>query len=160
MIPERGWGVMILQEIDLFKGIDHEIMKELADICSEETYAQNTVLFRKGEDAVRLYILEEGRIRLVIEDGGTITFGLDEPGEVFGWSSMFESGQYTSSGVCATDAKVLKIERDALDKVFNLHPDVGLSVLKRLGKVVSGRLTAAYQNLLSAIGEDTTPSYG
>ena len=151
---------MILQEIDLFKGIDHEIMNDIANICSEETYAQNKVLFRKGEAAGCLYILEEGSVKLVIENGGTITFGLDEPGEVFGWSSMLESGQYTSSGVCATDVKLIKIERDKLDKIFLLHPDAGLKILKRLGNVISRRLTDAYQNLLSSIRTDTTPSYG
>jgi CRP/FNR family cyclic AMP-dependent transcriptional regulator len=151
---------MILQEVDLFKGIDHEIMKKIVNICSEETYAQNTVLFRKGEEAGCLYILEEGTVKLVIENGGTITFGLDEPGEVFGWSSMVESGRYTSSGVCVTDVKALKIESDELDKIFNLHPDVGFKVLKRLGYVISRRLTEAYQDLLSSTGADTTPSYG
>jgi CRP/FNR family cyclic AMP-dependent transcriptional regulator len=151
---------MILQEVDLFKGIDHEIMKKIVDICSEETYAQNTVLFKKGEEAGCLYILEEGTVKLIIENGGTITFGLDEPGEVFGWSSMVESGRYTSSGVCVTDVKALAIESDDLDKIFNLHPDVGLKVLKRLGNVISRRLTDAYQDLLSSTGADTSPSYG
>jgi CRP-like cAMP-binding protein len=100
---------MILQEVDLFKEIDPGIMNEIANICSEENYAKDTVLFKKGEEASSLYILEEGSVRLVIENGGTITFGLDHPGEVFGWSSMVESGHYTSSGVCATESKVLKI---------------------------------------------------
>jgi CRP-like cAMP-binding protein len=154
---------MILKEIDLFKGLDNATMNEIANICSEETYAQNSVLFRKGDEAVCLYILEEGRVKLVIENGGAITFSLDETGEVFGWSSMFEFGQYTSSGVCATDVKVIKIERNKLDKFFNLHPDVGFKVLKRLGKVISSRLSGAYhayQILLSSTGADTTPSYG
>lgn len=151
---------MIVQEIDLFKEISPEIMNEIVNICSEEKYAEGTVLFKKGEEADCLYILEEGSLKLVIENGGTITFSLDEPGEVFGWSSMVESGLYTASGVCSTDLKVLKIKRGDLDKIFNLHPDVGLKVLKRLAGVISGRLTEAYKDLLSTIGRDTTPSYG
>ncbi len=151
---------MILQEVDLFKEIDPGIMNEIANICSEENYAKDTVLFKKGEEASSLYILEEGSVRLVIENGGTITFGLDHPGEVFGWSSMVESGHYTSSGVCATESKVLKIERDELDRIFDRHPDAGFKVLKRLAGVISRRLTHAYQDLLSAGAEDSTPSYG
>jgi len=151
---------MIVQEIDLFKEIAPEIMNEIVNICSEEKYAEGTVLFKKGEEADCLYILEEGGLKLVIENGGTITFSLDEPGEVFGWSSMVESGLYTASGFCATDLKVLKIKRGDLDKIFNLHPDVGLKVLKRLAGVISARLTEAYKDLLSTIGQDTTPSYG
>ena len=151
---------MIVTEIDLFKGVAHEIMEEIVNICFEGNYAQDTVLFKKGEEAERLYILEEGSVKLIIENGGTITFTLDEPGEVFGWSSMVESGHYTASGVCATDIKVLKIERDELDKIFNRHPDVGVKVLKRLAGVISQRLTDAYQDLLSSMGQDKAPSYG
>lgn len=151
---------MILEEVDLFRQIDAGIMNEIVNICSEENYTKDTVLFKKGDEAKALYVLEEGRVNLVIENGGTIIFGLDHPGEVFGWSSMVESGHYTSSGVCATDIKVLKIEKDRLDKIFNRHPDAGLKILKRLAGVISRRLTYAYQDLLSARTEGSSPSYG
>ena len=37
---------MILQEIDLFKGIDPGIMNEIANICSDENYAKDTEIGR------------------------------------------------------------------------------------------------------------------
>jgi len=151
---------MIVKEVELFEGIPPDIMEEIANICSEENYAKDSVLFKKGEEADCLYILEEGAIRLVIENGGSISYTLSGPGQVFGWSSMVELGLYTSSGVCATAIKVLKIEREKLDKVFALHPDVGLKVLKRLAGIISQRLSNAYRDLLSARRQDATPSYG
>ncbi len=151
---------MILKEIELFEGIRPEVMNQIADICSEENYSKGVVLFKKGEKAENLYILEEGSVHLVIGNGGTITYTLEEPGQVFGWSIMVESGQYTASGVCATDLKVLKIERDWLDKIFSQYPDAGLQILKRLAAVISQRLTNVYNDLLSARKHDTAPSYG
>ncbi len=151
---------MIVKEIDLFRGIDPEVMEEIANICSEEKYTKDTVLFEKGEEAESLYILEQGTLNLVIKNGGSLIYGLTEPGEVFGWSSLVESGLYTASGVCATDTKVVKIEREKLERVFDRHPEVGFKVLKRLAGVISQRLSNAYRDLLSARGQDTTPSYG
>ena len=151
---------MIVKEIELFKGIEAEVMNQIADICSEENYSKDVVLFKKGEIAENLYILEEGSVHLVIENGGTITYTLNEQGQVFGWSSMVESGQYTASGICATDLKVLKIEKEKLDKLFSQYPDAGLKILKRLTAVISQRLINAYNDLLSARRQDTTPSYG
>jgi CRP/FNR family cyclic AMP-dependent transcriptional regulator len=151
---------MIVKEIEIFKGIAPEVMNQIADICLEENYSKDVVLFNKGEKAENLYILEEGSVHLVIENGGTITYTLNEQGQVFGWSSMVESGQYTASGICATDLKVLKIEKDRLDKIFSQYPDAGLRILKRLAAVISQRLTNAYNDLLSARRQDTTPSYG
>lgn len=151
---------MIVKEIDLFKEISHEVMEEIANICSEENYLKNMVLFKKGEEADCLYILVEGSVNLVIEDGGCLVLNLTESGEIFGWSSMVEHGLYTASGVCATNIKVVKLERDKLNKIFDIHPEVGLKVLRRLAKIISERLTNSYRDLLSCRKQDTTSSYG
>ena len=151
---------MILKEIELFEGVDFEVMNEIAGICSEESYSKDTVLFEKDEQAKCLYILFEGTVYLVIKNGGSITYNLSEPGDVFGWSSMLENGKYTASGICATDLKVVKIERDKLNRIFQNRPEVGFKVLQRLAGVISRRLSNAYGDLLSARSTDTTPSYG
>ena len=151
---------MILKEIELFKGVDFEVMNEIAGICSEESHSKDAVLFEKDEQAKCLYILLEGTVNLVIKNGGSITYNLSEPGDVFGWSSMLENGKYTASGICATDLKVVKIEKDKLNRIFQNRPEVGFKVLQRLAGVISRRLSNAYRDLLSSRSTDTTPSYG
>jgi CRP-like cAMP-binding protein len=151
---------MILKEIELFEGVDFEVMNEIAGICSEESYSKDTVLFEKDEQAKCLYILLEGTVHLVIKNGGSITYSLTESGNVFGWSSMLEHGKYTASGICATDLRAVKIEKDKLNKILKNHPDVGFKVLQRLAEVISKRLSNAYRDLLSARSTDSTPSYG
>ena len=151
---------MILKEIELFEGVDFEVMNEIAGICSEESYSKDTVLFEKDEQAKCLYILLEGTVYLVIKNGGSITYHLSDSGDVFGWSSMLENGKYTASGICATDLKVVKIEKDRLNRIFKNRPEVGFKVLQSLAGVISKRLSNAYRDLLSARTTDTTPSYG
>ena len=56
---------MIVNEIDLFKGIDPEVMEKIANISSEEEYTKDTVLFEKGEEAESLYILEQGALLIL-----------------------------------------------------------------------------------------------
>ena len=97
-----------------------------------------------------LFILLEGTVHLVIKNGGSITFNLSEPGDVFGWSSMLENGKYTASGICATDLKLVKIEKDKLIRIFQNRPEVGFKVLQRLAGVISRRLSNAYRDLLSS----------
>jgi CRP-like cAMP-binding protein len=151
---------MIIKEIELFKGIDNEVMNAIADICSEKSYANGTVLFEKNEEANRLYILVEGTVKLRITNGGTLTYSLSDQGDIFGWSCMVESGHYTASGVCATDLKALEIRREAMDKIFDAHPHAGIKILKRLAGVFSKRISNSYQDLLSAGRTETSPSYG
>lgn len=151
---------MIIKEIELFKGIDRGIMNEIADSCSEKNFAKGTVIFDKDEKAERLYVLIEGIVKLRIKNGGTISYSLTDQGDIFGWSCMVESGCYTASCECATDLKALEIKREALDKIFNLHPHVGVKILKRLAGVFSKRISNAYKDLLSARRTATSPSYG
>ena len=151
---------MILKEIELFEGVDFEVLNEIAGICSEDSYSKDTVLFEKDEQATCLYILLEGTVYLEIKNGGSITYNLSEPGDVFGWSSMLENGKYTASGICATGLKVVKIEKDRLNRIFQNRPEVGFKVLQRLAGVISRRLSNAYRDLLSARSTDTIPSYG
>ena len=64
---------MIIKEIELFEGIDYEVMNEIAAICSEENYAKDTVLFEKDAEAGCLYILQEGTVYLLIKNGEIVT---------------------------------------------------------------------------------------
>lgn len=151
---------MILEKIKLFEGIDSEVMDRITGICSEEKHSKGTSLFERNEEAKYLFILLEGTIHLVIRNGGSLTYSITEPGDVFGWSSMLEHGNYTASGICGTDLKVARIEKGDLNKIFEEHPEVGFRVLQRLAGVISKRLFNAYRDLLSARSTDTTPSYG
>jgi CRP-like cAMP-binding protein len=143
---------MIVGEHDLFKDIDYKVMQEIANVCTEEKHPKDTVLFEKGGDAKGLYILDEGAVNLLIQNGGEIIYRLSEPGEVFGWSTMLEKGRYTASVICASVTKVVKLEREKLNGIFHHHPEVGLKVLRRLAGVFSKRLSNAYRDLITAGG--------
>jgi len=46
---------MILKEIELFEGVDFEVMNEIAGICSEENYSEDTT-YLKGMSKPSVYI--------------------------------------------------------------------------------------------------------
>lgn len=140
---------MILNETDFFKGIDSEVMNKITAIYREEDHLKDKVLFNKNEDARSIFILKRGTVNLVIKNGGMFIIPLSNPGEIFGLSGLVESSTYTASGVCATDAKVVRIDRDKLDEIFDQHPHVGLILVKRLGAVLSRKLSRVYRDFFS-----------
>jgi CRP-like cAMP-binding protein len=143
---------MIFKELELFKGVGFEFVKEISDVCSEKSYAQNAILFNLGDRANRLFFLDQGMVNLVINNGGGINFGISQPGEMFGWSAMVDNGTYTSTGVAITDLNVFEIEREKLNLVFNRHPKDGLKVMKILAGIITKRLVRTYHELLAARG--------
>lgn len=140
---------MFINKFDLFGGISSKVMKVIIDFCVEEVYEKGTTIFNQGEEAENLYILREGTLNLMVRNGGSLVFSLSEPGEVFGWSSLFESGRYTASGICDTDLKVVKIGRKELSTILKHNPEDGFIVMRRLAGVIANRLKNAYRDILS-----------
>ena len=141
---------MHITESDLFYGLDLNVMSKIADICSEEQYADGTVIFEEGKAADHLYILEEGIVDLLI-DKDTCIYSLTEMSEIFGWSSLVESAKYTATAVCKTDVKALKIPTRTLQRIFDENPEVGNVVFRRLAGIFNKRLTKTYQKFLPAL---------
>ena len=151
---------MFIQKADLFKGMSQEVIKEIDSIMIEESYEGDASLFREGDPASNFYILGEGKVRLTIGEEGYMTHVVSNPGEVFGWSSLLQDGFYTASAECSLPTKVLRIEREKLNKIFESHPLSGMSFFRRLAGVVGKRLINSYRSLLAAHKEVGPSTYG
>ena len=151
---------MPLEKSYLFQGLGEQSMTEIARIALRESYEKGTFLFRAGDPAAHLYILEEGRIRLSVRGTGHIAHIVSEPGEALGWSSMVEGETYTASAECLVPVKVLKLDRDSLERLLENDPAGGLTFYKRLAWLIGQRLVASYGATLSVHGERASKSYG
>lgn len=141
---------MHITESDLFHGLDLTVMGTIADICSEAQHTDGITLFKEGEPAHTLYILEEGIVDLLI-DSDTFIYSLTERSEVFGWSSLVEAATYTATAVTMTDTKVVKIPTKNLHRIFDENPEVGHIVFKRLAGIFNRRLQKTYRKFLAAL---------
>ena len=144
----KGWEMRIT-EMDLFTGLDLNVMAEIADTCCfEENFPKGTVLFKEGDNATSLYILVNGSVDLKIKSETTV-YSLTEQSDIFGWSSMVENSEYTATAVCRNDVKAIKIDTRRLNRLFNENPIFGLTVYRRLCGVFNKRLSSIYQKFLS-----------
>jgi CRP/FNR family cyclic AMP-dependent transcriptional regulator len=141
---------MHITESNLFYGLDLTVMSKIADICSEEQYAEGTVLFKEGENADNLYVLEEGITDLLIDED-TFIYSITDQSDIFGWSSLVESAKYTATAICLTDVKVLKIPTKTLQRIFDENPEIGNVVFRRLAGIFNKRLTKTYRKFLAAL---------
>jgi CRP-like cAMP-binding protein len=150
---------VFIKEIDLFKGMGVEIIDEIFKISVVEYYKKDDILFKQGDPAHDFYLLEEGEIRLTIGEEGQIGFTMN-PGDAFGWSSLAGRDVYTATAECKLPCKLIKIEIDKLDRIFEKYPDNGLIFFKGVAKLIGERLIRAYDMVLSAQKLGGQPSYG
>lgn len=138
---------MYIQELELFDRIPSHIINEIAEFAIEEDYSAEQVLFRQGEDADYLYLLEDGQLAILVEGEKRVVFPITEPGSIFGWSALVEPRKYTASAEFAMDSKVMKLDGERLLRLFERHPHEGLLIMRRLAGVIAGRLMDSYQKL-------------
>jgi len=141
---------MFVREIELFNGIASHIIDEIAELATEETFPLGHALFRKGDVADYLYILEEGEVNIVIQEQGHISFPVNQLGRVLGWSALVEPNRYTATAECVKDSKVIKIDGGRLMRILEKHPREGMTIMRRLAGVIATRLVKSYQEVITS----------
>jgi CRP-like cAMP-binding protein len=151
---------MFLKESDLFKGLSQQFINEIGNIMVEESYNKGDFVIKEGAPAERFFILQKGEVRLSVGEKGQISLMICNWGEAFGWSSFVDRSTYTSSAECLAPTKLIRIEKEKLEKIFEKDLASGVIFYKRLAGIIGERLINSYRKLLSAYKEGGPPSYG
>ena len=95
----------ILKEFRLFNGLDDNELAKIAEFCHERNLRAGTICFMQGGDATEVHLCRSGKVDIIIQlydpSGMEVKVHTIKEGEVFGWSSLMEPRNYTSSAKCA-----------------------------------------------------------
>jgi CRP-like cAMP-binding protein len=148
---------MIIQEFDLFDGINDEIVEDLVTTMKTETYGADDLVFKEGDPADSFYILVSGAAELYMggrDKTASITL---KPGEAFGWSSLVERDVYASTVRCTEACRLYKININILDRVLRQHPSTAMLFYKRLAGLIGGRVISCHRELLKLRASPNAP---
>jgi len=151
---------MFIQEAELFRELDEQIMNDISKIMVQESLSKDTVLYTEEDRATRFYILWEGRVRLAIGKEAKIDYTVSGRGEAFGWSSLVDRDTYTATAVCVEPTTLFIVEKEALNKIFLKHPESGMVFYRRLAGAVVQRLISTYNAFLAEGTLKGVTSYG
>ncbi|GAB4121900.1 MAG: hypothetical protein Kow001_20150 [Acidobacteriota bacterium] len=151
---------MFIEKSLLFQGLPEDFVTGVEAAMSEENYGEGAFVFRRGEPAEKVYILEEGRIRLMVGELGSVTRTVRKPGDVFGWSSLLGPGGYTATAQCLTACRVRSIQGRRLNQMLEESPALGLEFFRRVAALIRQRLIDSYRILMTYESEKRPHSYG
>jgi len=154
----------------LFAGLRRQAAMTLVNQMAPIRLGRGKRLFTESEPGDRLYVVREGKVKLVrrSSDGRENMLTLVGPGEMLGELSLFDPGPRTSSATAVTDAVVLELDHDQLTDWLNQHPSVALHLLQALARRLrrttearadlvfsdaSGRVARALLDLADRFGE-------
>jgi CRP-like cAMP-binding protein len=130
-----------LPSIPLFQDIDPAQLAMLKPLFESFTCPPDTAIIEQGAPAIYLYLLLKGEVSIRYKpyDGPSITLTRLHDGDVFGWSAVVGSPNYTSSIVSETQIETIRIRRNDLLKLSIQSPETGQVIMDRLARVVSPR---------------------
>lgn len=138
---------MIIQELDLFGGIDDDIVEELVSTMETESYNSGDLVFKAGDPADNFFILIVGAVNLYVSSVAKAAFVALKQGDAFGWSSLAGRETYSSTATCAETTRLYKINKDKLDRMLRQHPATGMLFYKRLAGLVGERVISCHKKL-------------
>ena len=145
-----------LPYIPLFQDLDPAQIALLKPLCEKFSCPADTEIFEQGAPAVYLYLLIKGEVEIRYKpyDGPTITLTRLRDGDVFGWSAVVGSPQYTSSIVSETPVEAIRIRGNNLIKLSTDSPETGKVIMDRLVRVVSPRWKNAEEQVQSLLSSE------
>ncbi|MFC1904973.1 Crp/Fnr family transcriptional regulator [Chloroflexota bacterium] len=148
----------ILKEFKLFDGLDDSELAKIADFCHERNLRAGTICFMQGGDATEVHLCRSGKVDIIIqpyEPAGTeVKVHTIKAGEIFGWSSLMEPRNYTSSAKCAVMGEEVYIKGPDLLNLFEKNLHMGYVVMRNLSAIISSRLREDRQRLSKELSPD------
>lgn len=148
----------VLRRVELFSELDDAILEAVAASVTRRELAAGEALFREGEPADSMFIVERGalEVRTAGRGGDEVTLREMTPGEVGGLTSMAVAKVRSASLVARSPAAVLTVPRDRFLSLLDAHPPLVRALVVFLSAKVRGK-TYRLASLLEADHERSRP---
>lgn len=140
--------VDLLKQFAFFKGFSDEELKKFAAVTTEDSYKAGVQVWKKGDPAKNLYLLEEGKVLMVLDTyvgphrpPMQVTVDIVTKGEAMGWSAVVEPYLYTLGARCIDESKLLVLDGAKVREILNADKALGFKLMHAVAKVIATRLT-------------------
>lgn len=100
-------------------------------------YRDEEIVCRQGELGDAMYVVQEGELAVIREDGGVETVvGSLLRGDVFGEMALFDREPRSATVRAVGDVRVLTLDRRAFLRQIYEDPSLAMNMLKRLSERV------------------------
>jgi CRP/FNR family transcriptional regulator, cyclic AMP receptor protein len=126
----------VLMQAPLFSALDPAAASALRSATTVVRLSKGQILFHEGDLGDRLYVVEDGKVKLgtTSSDGRDTLLAVVGPGEMIGELSLFDPGPRTATATALTEAVVRGLGHDALRPWLAGRPEVAEPLLRALAQ--------------------------
>ena len=130
---------------ELLKDLAADEVQRILAIGTRISLRSGASLFKLGDPAERLFLIERGLIRLTLPmqvRGRQEDVVVEEriAGQTVGWSALIPPHKFTLAATAPLETEVIALPREDLRRHFTAHPTVGYQVALNLAVVIGHRL--------------------
>ena len=127
-------GLVLLRTIPLFSGVQDPQLAEIAAAAQNRKVARGTVIVRAGDTTDSLYILINGRARVMNsdEEGREVILSILGPGDFFGEMGLIDGSPRSADVVAAEACEMLVISKADFKRCLQENFEVAFNIMKRL----------------------------
>jgi CRP-like cAMP-binding protein len=155
-----------LKEFSYFKGFSDPELEQLTAVATEETYNAGIQIYKIGDPARCLYLVQEGKIILVMESylgphkpPMQVTVDVVTRGESMGWSAVVEPYVYTLGARCIDRVKAITLDAPGLRRLMDEDACLGYRIMKSTAQIIANRLNHTRIILVGERGLSTLTEY-
>lgn len=109
-----------LRQLDIFEPLDEDSLRELTGQLQLKEYAARKILLKKGDPGTNLYIILEGRVAVVGDEGQTLSEMT--VGNIFGEMSLLSGEPVTTSIHSRERTRLAALSSKDFKHTLNKHP--------------------------------------
>jgi CRP/FNR family cyclic AMP-dependent transcriptional regulator len=125
-----------LATVPLFRGLDPALLKRFADTLRERSYPRGTVILFANEPGDSLFIVREGRVKVVLvgDDGREVILDVLGVGDHFGELSLIDDQPRSAHVIAVENSDMLVLRRDDFRRHVEEAPAIAWAMLQALSR--------------------------
>jgi len=141
-------AVSVLASNPLFRALDEDEVRYLAELAETRRCAAGSYVFRESQPRRSFGVVTEGRIQIVKGmRGQPEVLHVLVPGESYGEGSLLDDYPHSTSGVVTEEAELLEIPRERIREIAEERPSLYGKLATAAAQVISSRLRHANARL-------------
>ena len=130
---------------ELLNGLSSTEVEQILELGTRLVVPSGTLLFRLGDTADRLFLVERGGIRLTLpmqirSQEQDVLVEERSLGQTVGWSALIPPYRFTLSATASPDTEVIALPRESLREYIAANPAAGCKIALNLAVVIGHRL--------------------
>src|ERR1700750_1298097 len=123
--------IEVLQQVPLFKGLDHKSLKNLSAEFTERKFSEGQQLTAEGAGGAGFFVIESGTAKVTVDGEDRATLG---PGDFYGEIALIDGGTRHATIPALRDGVAHGLTKWQFKPLIELHGEIAWPLLEAMAR--------------------------